>query len=113
MVGEVVASEGIDQLDVTGEVSDGDRDDLAITRRVCERGGTLEQIGRIPREQRRCDQGGHVVTELGLLHDLRYRARLADCELMDHLVRFGGHVWSIDPDADTGLTRAAGHTLPW
>src|SRR3954453_18331518 len=112
MVGEVVAGEGIDEIDVARDVRDRNRDDLAITRRCCDRAGAREQVGGIPCEQCGCDNGRHVVTRLGPLDDLGDRGWVADHELMDHVVGFVGHVSSIRAYPDTGLTRQIGHTLP-
>lgn len=111
MVGEVITSEGVDQLGITADVGEGDRDDLTITCRGGGCGGTLEQFGRVRREQCRGDKGRHIGTGLGPLDDRGDRGGVADCELMDHVVGFGRHSCSIDATADTGLTRRTAHTL--
>ena len=46
MVDEVVAGEGVDTVGVAGDVGDGDRDDLAVARRLRDPGGPLQQIAR-------------------------------------------------------------------
>ena len=113
MVGEVVAGEGVDEIDIAGDVGDGDGDDLAVPGCLGACGGPLEQVGRIRREQCSGDQGGHVVTDLRSLDDLGDGGGVASRELMDHVVGFGGHGCSIDAAPDTGLTREIGRTLRW
>ena len=41
MVDEVVAGEGVDTVGVAGDVGDGDRDDLAVARRLRDPGGPM------------------------------------------------------------------------
>ena len=43
VVGQVVAGEGVDELDVARDVGDRDRDDLAVTSRPRDRGGASEK----------------------------------------------------------------------
>ena len=111
MVGEVVAGEGVDEIDVARDVGDRDGNDLAVACCLRERGGALEQVGRIRREQCGGDQGGHVVAGLRSLDDLGDGRGVANRELMDHVFGFGGHRRSIDGAPDTGLTRGIGRTL--
>lgn len=91
MVGEVITSEGVDQLDITAVVGEGDCDDLTITCRGGGCGGALKEIGRVRREQCRGDKGRHIGTGLGSFDDLGDRGGVADCELMNDGVGFGGH----------------------
>ena len=51
MVDEVVAGEGVDTVVVAGDVGDGDRDDLAVARRLRDPGGPIEQNARNRSEQ--------------------------------------------------------------
>ena len=111
MVAEVVAGEGVDEVDLPCDVGDGDGDDLAIPGRLRESGSALEQDGRIRREQCGGDQGRHVVTGLRSLDDLGNVLGAAHRELMDHVLGFGGHGRSIDATPDTGLTRGIGRSL--
>ena len=113
MVGEVVASKGVDQIDVAGDVGYGDGDDLAVARRLRACGGAVEQVGPIRREQRGGDQRGHVVTGLGSLDDVGDGRSVANRELVDQIFGFGGHRCSIGAAPDTGLTRGIGRTLRW
>ena len=105
MVNEVVAGEGVDEIGVAGDVGDGDRDHLAVTGRLGDCGGAPEQPGRIRREQRCGNQGGHVRAGVGLVDDGGDGGGVADRELVDQVGGFGGHVRSIDVGPDTGLTR--------
>ena len=111
VIAEVIASEGVDEIGVARDVGGGNGDDLAVSGRRGPRGGAVEQVGRIRREQRRGDQGGHVVTGVSSLDDLRDGGGVADYELMDHIVGFFGHTGSIDAAPDTGLTRGIARTL--
>lgn len=113
MVGEVVAGEGVDEVDVAGGVGDGDGDHLAVARCLRDSSGTLEQVRRIRRKQCSGDQYGHVVTGLGSLDDVGNGDCVAHRELMDHVGGFGGHECTIDAASDTGLTRGIGRTLRW
>ena len=90
MVGQVVAGEGIDEIDVAGDVGEGDGDDLAVAGRPCGRSGASEQVGRIGREQRGGDQRGHVIADVGRFDDRRHRGPIADRELVDQVVGIGG-----------------------
>ena len=92
MVGEVVAGEGVDEVGVARDVGDGDGDDLAVAGRRRDGGGASEQVGRIRREERGGDQGGHVVAGVGLLDDPGDGGGVADRELVDHVLGFGGHM---------------------
>ena len=113
MVDEVVAGEGVDEVDVSRGMGDRDGDHLAVACRRRVRGGKLEQIGRIGREQRGRDQGGHVVAVSCSQDDLGDGPGVANGELMDQVLGFGGHGCSIGVGPDTGLTRGIGRTLRW
>ena len=86
VVAEVIASKGVDEIDVAGDVGGGNGDDLAVPGRRGPRGGALKQGGRIRREQRSGDQGRDVVTGVSSLDDLSDGGGVADYELMDQIV---------------------------
>ena len=113
MVDEVVAGERLDEIDLAGDVRDGNSDDLPVAGRLRQYGGTFEQGGGVRREQCGGHQGGHVIAGLGLLDDRSDGGWGADGEFVDQLVWFGGHSSSIDAGPDTGLTRGIGRTLQW
>ena len=113
VVGQVVTGEGVDEIDVAGDVGGGDGDDLAVAGRLGHCGGALEQDGRIRREECGGDQSGHVTAGVGLLNDRGDGGWVADSKLVDQVVGFGGHSWSIEEGPDTGLTRGIGRTLQW
>ena len=99
MVGEVVAGEVVDPIGVAGDVGDGDRDDLAVAgrRRRRRRPGRAGRVG-IRREQGGGDHGGHVVAGVGPLDDLGDGGGVADRQLVDHVLGFGGHGCSVGAD---------------
>ena len=97
MVGEVVAGEGVDEIDVAGDVGDGDGDDLAVPgrRRDARRraGASRSRSGANRAAETK------VVTSLlawALLDDRGDGGGVADRELVDQVVGFGGHGCSID-----------------
>ena len=64
-----------------------------------------QQIPRNRGEQRGGHHGGHVVTGLGPLDDLGDGGVAARHQVMDHVVGFGGHGWSVGGTPDTALSR--------
>ena len=111
MVAEVIAGKSVDELEITAEVGDGDRQDLAIARGVRQCARALEEVGRIRCEECGGDQGRQVVAGAGACDDLVNVARVADRELMDDVVRIGEHRLSVDVAPDTALTRDVGRTV--
>ena len=111
MVGEVVASERVDEVGVSRHMGDGDGDDLSVAGRRGHPRGVSEQIGRIRREQGSGHQGGHVVAGSGLLDDAGDGGGVSDRELVDQVVGVCGHRSSVNWGPDTALTRGVGRTL--
>jgi hypothetical protein len=113
MIDEVVAGEDVDLVGVAGEMSDGDRDHLAVARGLREGGGPVEQIAGNRREHCRGHHGGHVVTGLGPLDDAGDSGVAAHGQLVDDVLGFGGHGRSVGGTPDTALSREVGRTLRW
>ena len=106
MVDEVVAGEGVDTIGVAGDVGDGDRDDLAVARRLGDPGGPMRADR--PERERTVRRRPMVVTSSLVWARSMISAMAASSPTASWwitFVGFGGHGCSVGGTPDTALSR--------